>query len=184
VAKQWLYGHFSQAAQWFHFFLLFVVLLFQVVMRRFKAFEAVRRLQSLIGPMLDGTSQPLLMKTQELSLKIITATLAVGDLATLVLLPAEQRVIGAAGSSPLAAAGAAAAGAGRGGQGLQLADACVLQLLLTGRVLELAGAALSLYGQHLNRLVQQQLQQQPPPSEQGGKGWRGGDCVAILKVFW
>ena len=135
-------------------------------MRRFKAFEAVRRLQSLIGPMLDGSSQPLLMKPQELSLKIITATLAVGDLATLVLLPSEKQSDAAAGSGTTAGAAAAAAvGGGRGGQGVQQADACVLQLLLTGRVLELAGAALSLYGQHLNRLVHQQLQQQPPPSE-------------------
>jgi hypothetical protein len=151
----------------------------QTVLRRLKCWEGITTLRSSIGCMLDGSVNALLMPVQDFTQCMHRAAAAVADLSNLVLQPAptaplywnqeskrllqqEQQRTAAAGSY---AYDSSSSSWGVGGwqqqqQQRQQADACVLQLLLSFRMLELLAALIDLAGVHGSRLAAQLEQQQ------------------------
>jgi hypothetical protein len=115
----------------------------QCLLRRFKAFEATRVLHAAAGPLADGSVAPQLLPPKAFAARLRAATVALADLASLVLLPAEGELAAPRRerrldpSYPLPPSpGAAPDGLGLPGR----ADPCVLQLLSGFRAAELAAA--------------------------------------------
>jgi hypothetical protein len=128
--------------------------------------------------MLDGSVNALLMPVQDFTQIMHRAATAVADMSELVLQPPatapmywsqeskrllqqEQQQIAAAGSYAYDISSSSSRGGGGWQQRQrQQADACVLQLLLSFRVLELLAALIDLAGVHGSRLATQVEQQQ------------------------
>lgn len=130
-----------------------VLSVLQSVLRRLRAYQCLDALQSTVGPMLAGKVNALLLSPPEFCAHISQVAAAASDLSTLVLQPRHSR-----------RSGGAAAAQASGGAPLQLqpqrqeADACVLQLMLAFRVLDLLAAFVVYISVHVCRLVQLQEQ--------------------------
>lgn len=149
-----------------------VLSVLQSVLRRLRAYQCLDALQSTVGPMLAGKVNALLLSPPEFCAHINQVAAAASDLSTLVLQPPQSRRSGGAAQAS-------------GGAPLQLqrqeADACVLQLMLAFRVLDLLAAFVVYISVHVCRLVQ--LQKQLLAG--GGAGGRAGfKSLAWMVVPW
>jgi hypothetical protein len=157
-------------------------LLVQTVLRRLKCWEGITTLRSSIGRMLDGSVNALLMPVQDFTQIMRRAATAVADMSELVLQPPatapmywsqeskrllqqEQQQVATAGSYAYDISSSRGSGGWQQRQ-RQQADACVLQLLLSFRVLELLAALIDLAGVHGSRLAAQLEQQQPQGADE------------------
>lgn len=120
-----------------------------------RAYQCLDVLQSTVGPMLAGKVNALLLSPPEFCAHVERVAAAASDLATLVLQPPNSwQSLAPALKAPQASNGGP----------LQLqpqrqdADACVLQLMLGFRVLDLLAAFVIYIGVHVCRLVQLQEQ--------------------------
>lgn len=153
-----------------------VLSVLQSVLRRLRAYQCLDALQSTVGPMLAGKVNALLLNPTEFCAHISQVAAAASDLSTLVLQPPQ--------SSRRSGGAAQASG---GGAPLQLqpqrqeADACVLQLMLAFRVLDLLAAFVVYISVHVCRLVQ--LQEQLLAGAWAG-GRAGLQSLAWTVVFW
>jgi hypothetical protein len=144
----------------------------QTVLRRLKAFDLTCKLQGVLGPLLDGSAQPLLLKPPELVAAMRSTTCHLGDLAALMVRqPVPPRVVVQDSSTEgdanhhhqqqqqrqkwavpaEAAAAVAEAQLGPAGVGGLPVDPAVLQQLLSGRVLELVKAAVTILSIHCSK---------------------------------
>lgn len=149
----------------------------QSVLRRLRAFQCLDLMQSTIGPMVSGKVNALLLQPPEFAALVSKVAGAASDLGTLVLQPAHSKH--SAGPSLKPPQPPATIDAWMQQQQGQQADGCVLQLMLSFRVLELLAAFVIYIGVHVCRLVQ--LQQQL------SEGAHGGVCVQdayLLATWW
>lgn len=121
--------------------------LLQSVLRRLRAQEAVARLQSTVAPMLGGsTTNALLLDPSDFAAKMRTATLALADVATLVLAPECDDDPHQPGSSRHHSPGVQA----------QQADISVLQLMLSYSTVDLTASLFNLSALHYSKLKSSQ----------------------------
>jgi hypothetical protein len=129
--------------------------LLQNVLRRLRAYQCLDALQSTVGPMLAGKVNALLLSPPDFCAHVGRVAAAASDLATLVLQPPHSRQ---SMSPTLKAPQASGVGPLQLQPQRQDADACVLQLMLGFRVLDLLAAFVVYIGVHVCRLVQLQEQ--------------------------
>lgn len=134
---------------------MLLCLLLQSVLRRLRAYACLDTLQSTVGPMLAGKVNALLLAPPEFCTHLQRVAAATIDLATLVLQPDRNRQRASLAAKPPQASGSSSQ---LPSQQRQEADACVLQLMLGFRALDLLAALVIYIGVHICRLVELQRQ--------------------------
>lgn len=128
----------------------------QTVLRRLKCWECVSVLRTTVGPMLDGSLNALLLPIEDFQQQMHKVSIAVADLSDLIMIPAPAGPVYNPGNSSSNLQQQSIIR--RQGTGTRQADVCVLQLLLSFRVLELLAAVVDLAAVHGSRLAEKQAE--------------------------